>query len=76
MSGDESERVAEFEAQHAAIIARTLAWADESAARGEYVEAVRWVETVRDMGHDLPSEYEANRDMWLSAIESDRRSHG
>ena len=35
-----------FEARHAAIIARTLRWADEAAARGDYTEAVRWVEIV------------------------------
>ena len=74
MSG--GERGSAFEANHAAIIARTLRWADEAAARGDYVEAVRWVKTVRDLGHDLSSEYEAKNQTWLNAIEADRRARG
>jgi hypothetical protein len=54
-----------FESQHAAIIARTLRWADEAAARCDYAEAVRWVETVRSLGEALPGHYEAKRRVWL-----------
>ena len=76
MNMDEPERVAAFEATHAAIIARTLGWADEAAARRDYVQAVRWVETVRGLGDDVPDEYEAKRHMWLDAIDRDRRARG
>ena len=68
------EGPARFEAQHAAIIGRTLRWADEAAARGDYAEAVRWVDTVRGLGQDLPDEYEAKQQTWLNALELDRRS--
>ena len=53
-----------FESKHAAIIARTLRWADEAAARRDYVEALRWVETVRSLGEALPEHYEAKRRVW------------
>lgn len=76
MSSGGSERVAEFEARHAAIITRTLAWADESAARGEYAQAVHWVQTVRGMGHGLPAEYETRLEMWRNAIDPDPRLRG
>ena len=72
MSRGEADRVAAFEAQHAAIIARTLRWADEAAAREDYVQAVRWIETVRRLGHDLPDEYEAKHKTWLGAVDPDR----
>ncbi|HUA43906.1 MAG TPA: hypothetical protein VMA77_01685 [Solirubrobacteraceae bacterium] len=73
MSRDEPERVAAFEARQAAIIARTLSWADEAAARGDYVKAVHWVETVRGLGLDLSEDYEAKQAVWLNAIDPDRR---
>ena len=43
-----------FESKHAAIIARTLRWADEAAARRDYLEALRWIETVRSVGETAP----------------------
>jgi hypothetical protein len=76
MSGAEPERVDAFEANHAAIIARTLRWADRAAARGDYREAVHWVETVGDLGHELSAEYEVRRDTWLNAIERDPPARG
>jgi hypothetical protein len=53
-----------FESKHAAIIARTLRWADEAAARRGYGEALRWVETVRSLEEALPEHYEAKRRVW------------
>lgn len=46
------------------IIGRTLRWADEAAARRDYVEALRWVDTVRSLGEALPGHYEAKRRVW------------
>ncbi|HUA03657.1 MAG TPA: hypothetical protein VMB27_07105 [Solirubrobacteraceae bacterium] len=71
MSRDERDRMAAFEAHHAAIIARTLHWADSAAARGDYTEAVHWVKTLDDLGHELSAEYAVKRDTWLNAIERD-----
>lgn len=74
MSRGEAERANPFEAQHAAIIARTLRWADEAAARRDYAEALRWVETVRSLGEELPDEFKAKREAWLGAIDPVRRT--
>jgi hypothetical protein len=72
MSRGQPEREHAFEANHAAIIARTLRWADDAAARGDYAKAVHWVKTVRDLGHGLPTEYEAKNQTWLNGIDRDR----
>ena len=64
----------EFEARHAEIIARTLRWADEAAARHDYGEALRWAETVRGLGNALPDDYETKRRRWRQALEQCARS--
>ena len=74
MSSGEPERANPFEAQHAAIIARTLRWADEAAARRDYAEALRWVETVRSLGEELPDEFKAKHEAWLRAVDPVRRT--
>lgn len=61
-----------FESQHAAIIETTLRWADEAAARRDYAEALRWVETIRSLGEALPEHYEAKRRMWLQLASASR----
>jgi hypothetical protein len=76
MSTGEPERVAGFEARHAAILARTLRWADDAAAREDYAQAVHWIETVRGLGHDLPDEYEAKRERWQTARDHEHQSGG
>ena len=68
-----------FEARHAAIITRTLRWADEAADRRDYVEALRWVEKIRSVGQTLPDDYEAKRQAWLRAVDrggTDREDAG
>jgi hypothetical protein len=69
MSENGREGPKDFEATHAAIIARTLRWADEAAARQDYGEALRWTETVRGLADTLPADYEAKRRRWLRALE-------
>jgi hypothetical protein len=64
----------EFEATHAEIIARTLRWADQAAARQDYDEALRWAETVRGLGNALPDDYETKRRRWRQALEQCARS--
>jgi hypothetical protein len=54
-----------FESKHADIISRTLRWADEAAARRDYAEALRWVETIQNIGEPLPRHYETKRRAWL-----------
>jgi hypothetical protein len=71
MSENEPRRETAFEARHATIIARTLRWADEAAARHDYVQAVHWVDTVRGLGDDVADEYKVKREAWLNAAERD-----
>jgi ribosomal protein L17 len=73
MNDRADDRASGFEARHAAIIARTLRWANDAAARREFAEAVRWVETVRALARELPDEYKARYASWLRAIEPDHR---
>lgn len=50
--------------RHRVAVARTLAWADEAAARGEYGEALAWLETVEAVDSDLPQPYVVKRAAW------------
>jgi uncharacterized membrane-anchored protein len=58
-----------FEERHAEIIGRTLRWADDAAERGDWSEALRWVEKVRSLGVSLSADYEAKRQAWLQAVD-------
>jgi hypothetical protein len=72
--GDRGEKRSNaFESNHAAIIARTLRWADDAAERRDYAEALRWIATVESLGEALPRDYETRRRRWRQAI-SDRPS--
>lgn len=53
--------------RHQAAVARSLGWAQESAARGDYADALAWVEVVEAIGDSVPHEYEVNRWAWLAA---------
>jgi hypothetical protein len=61
------------EAKHLAAVARSLRWADESAQRGDHLEAVTWLEMVEAIGDELPEAYEIRRDAWLLALGTDAR---
>ncbi len=52
------------EAKHLAAVASTLQWADESAERGDYFDALAWLDTVEAIGDVLPEVYETRRDSW------------
>jgi hypothetical protein len=58
--------------RHLAAVARSLGWARESAARGDYADALGWVRVVEAIGDAIPHEYEAKRHAWLSALAADR----
>ena len=59
-------------ARHLAAVARTLCWADESAARGDYADALRWVETIEALGDPLPQDYDTKRRSWRGALDVQR----
>jgi hypothetical protein len=56
--------------RHRAAIARTLSWADDAAARGEYREALAWLDTVEAVDAELPQPYVVKRAAWRR-LESD-----
>jgi len=41
------------------VIATTLRWADEAAARHDFAEALHWLHTVTAIGAELPGGYAA-----------------
>jgi len=54
--------------RHVKAVANSLRLASEAAERGDYVEAVAWVDTVRAIGDDLSPELEARRSVWLAEL--------
>ena len=52
----------------AAVAARTLRWADEAASRGDYADALGWIEVVRATADGLPGPYERKRVAWLREL--------
>ena len=54
--------------QHRRAVARSLRWAEESAARGDHAEAIAWLQAVEDTGEQLQSEYEVKRRNWFGAL--------
>jgi hypothetical protein len=54
--------------RHRAAIAVTLTWAEESAARGDYADALSWLDVVEATGDHLLDGYEVKRQAWLGAL--------
>jgi hypothetical protein len=62
--------------RHLAAVARSLGWALEAAARGDYADALGWVGVVEAIGDPIPHEYEVNRQAWLGALAANRGVRG
>jgi hypothetical protein len=58
--------------RHLAAVARSLGWAQESAARGDYADALGWVQMVEAIGDLIPEEYEIKRRAWRDALAENR----
>ena len=58
--------------RHLAAVARSLGWAQESAARGDYADALSWVQVVEAIGDPIPHEYETERRAWRGALAEDQ----
>lgn len=56
------------QARHSAAVARTLAAADSSAADGNFVNALAWLETLKAIGDALTPEYERKEQDWRAAL--------
>jgi hypothetical protein len=55
-------------AKHERAVARSLCFAEESAAAGDYSEALAWLRTLEAIGETLPASYRAKREAWTAAI--------
>jgi hypothetical protein len=58
--------------RHRAAVRRSLRWAQESAERGDYPDALAWVQVVEATGSQLPPTFEDKRRAWLDAIDGQR----
>lgn len=54
--------------RHLEAVRRTLRWADEAAHRGDYGEAIAWLETVTAIGDALPAAYRLKHREWVAAL--------
>jgi hypothetical protein len=58
--------------RHLAAVARSFGWAEEAAARGDYADALSWIQVVEAIGDLIPIEYQTKRRTWLSALDKGR----
>lgn len=63
------------EDRHLAAVARSLGWAEQAAARGDYADALSWIAVVEAIGDLIPIEYETKRQAWLIALARNRASN-
>ena len=54
--------------RHRAAVSRSLGWAQQSAERGDYTDALAWVRVVEATGSQLPPSYRSKRQVWLDAL--------
>jgi hypothetical protein len=60
-SADPSER-------HLTAVRRSLGWAQESADRGDYADALGWIRMLEAIGEQLPREYQAKGRAWHAEL--------
>lgn len=58
--------------RHTAAVARSLGWARDSAARGDYADALDWVRVVEAIGDRIPEEFETMRRAWRRVLAENR----
>jgi hypothetical protein len=59
---------ADYDPRHAKAVANSLRLATEAADRGDYVDALAWVDAVQAIGEHLPPELETRRSVWLAEL--------
>jgi len=62
--------------RHRAAVRRSLGWAQESAGRGDYADALGWIRVLEAIGEQLPPGYEAKRRAWADQPVTSRDSRG
>jgi len=61
--------------RHQAAVVRSFGSAEQAAARGDYADALSWVQVVEAIGDPIPIEYQTKRRTWLSALAVSRASN-
>ena len=64
-SGDAPQR-------HLTAVRRSLGWAQESADRGDYADALGWIRVLEAIGEQLPPGYQAKRRAWHDELVANR----
>jgi hypothetical protein len=54
--------------RHLTAVARSVGWARESAARGDYVDALGWIEVIEAIGDKLSDDCQIERQAWRTAL--------
>ena len=57
--------------QHRAAVSRRLGWAQESADRGDYADALLWFHVLEATGEQIPPEYQSKRLAWNRQLIAD-----
>jgi hypothetical protein len=58
-------------------VTRSLGWAQESADRGDYLDALGWIGVVDEIGAELTAAFEIKRRAWSQALlAAERRGSG
>lgn len=60
--------------RHARAVANSLRLAGEAAARGDYADAVAWVDTVTAIGEPLSPDVQKDRLAWLREMSVEQAS--
>lgn len=61
---------------HLAAVANTLSWAEESASRGDYADALAWLDVLTAIREPLPDEYVDKRHVWSLALAARHAARG
>jgi hypothetical protein len=60
--------------RHRAAVGRSLGWAQESADRGDYADALGWIRVLEAIGERLPPSFEAKRRAWGDQLAANRKN--
>jgi len=58
--------------RHRTAVKNSLRLAGESAARGDYADALGWIAVLESIGEQLPQEYQAKRRAWQEQLTEKR----
>jgi len=65
---DPSAASTERSERHNAAVKRSLQWAQESADRGDYADAIGWISVLETIGERIPPSYLAKSRSWNDAL--------